>query len=181
MPSATLSHCTGQALSTHRGPLPPAGKTVFLSLAEPVPGPRRWALLATALVVLCCRGTVPDTSAMAVATGGANAPAAAEVQDPNPNITYERLLELLEFLYALLSVPYPELAPTTAEGWFNRITGAYSTYGVPGNLTPAQKAQGRAWIVEIKSCMQSIPQMLNPQAAAGFNQTLDQIYADLGG
>ncbi len=114
-------------------------------------------------------------------TGEATASLVAEVQDPNPNITYERLLELLELLYALLSVPLPEVTPTTAEGWFSTITSGYNTHGVPGNLTPAQKAQGRAWIVEIKSCMQSIPQMLNPQAAAAFKQTLDQIYADLGG
>jgi hypothetical protein len=166
----------------HRGPRPPTGKALSPCLAEAIlrPDPRR-VLLATALVVLFCRGTVSDTSAMPVATGERATSLVAEVHDPNPNITYERLLELLDLLHYLLNQIVPETTPASAESWFSLITARYNAYGVPANLTAAERAQGRAWIVEIKSCMQSIPQLLNPQAAASFNQTLDQIYADLGG
>ncbi len=183
MSSARLSHCTDPAVSTHRGQWPPAKNSTLRHSAEPAIKSRRWPLVAGVITALCYPSVAPNTrAAIAVPDAQISTHARSEqIDPPGPYDTYERLLDLLKLLYALLSEPYPETAPTTAEGWFNLITARYASSGVPASLTPAERAQGRAWIVEIKALMQAIPQMLNPQAAASFNQVLDQIYADLGG
>lgn len=184
MPSATLSHCTDPAVSMHRRSWPGVARGgIVRRSAEPAAKPRHWPSFAAVIAVLCWLGATPNTRA-AVAVPDAPISTLAypeQIEPPGPYDTYERLLEILELFYALLGQVFPESSPATAEGWFNLITARYNTSGVPASLTEAERAQGRAWIVEIKSLMQSIPQMLDPQAAASFNQTLNQIYADLGG
>ncbi len=110
-----------------------------------------------------------------------SSPAAAPLTPPEEDELYDWLIEVLQFLCALIEAEAPDLAGLTAEQLMVKIQQRYQTHGVPSNLTPQERAQGRDAIEDMQWLIPQLQNRLDPGISASFSNTLPQIYTDLGG